>query len=115
MSQDELAAILDIPTDALRRQESGELFIGAAELHDLGKALGVGAGYFFRHVLEWVEGAPPPPDLAPPDADWPDAAFLTALLRVFVRMARAEGLPRVEYYLACAAEEMRQAGRKAKG
>jgi transcriptional regulator with XRE-family HTH domain len=118
MSQDDLAARLCIPTEALRRQEDGELRVSLAELHDLGKALGVGVGYFFQSVLELMERTPAVlrlSDLVPPGSEKPDAAFLLAFLQVLHRMAGAEGLGRVEYYLECASQEIRRCIRQPNG
>ena len=118
MSRDELAALLCIPTEALRRQEDGALPITLAELHDLGQALGVGVGYLFRGALAALEGAPPglgPGDLGPPLSERPDAAFLLSWLDVLRRIARAEGLGRAEGRLKRAAQELRRCLREPEG
>jgi transcriptional regulator with XRE-family HTH domain len=118
MSRDELAALLSIPTEVLRRQEEGALPITLAELHDLGRALGVGVGYLFHGALAVLEGAPSalrPCDLAPPGAERPDAAFLLSWLDVLRRIAEAEGLGHAACHLERAAEELRRCIGEPKG
>jgi transcriptional regulator with XRE-family HTH domain len=104
MSREELAGVLGIPAEALRRREKGEERITFAELHEIGRALGAPVTDFFQSILALLAREKPDviAETLPRDSANPDAAFLLALLRMLQWVSGAQGLGGAEYLLGCA-------------
>ncbi|HEX8165245.1 MAG TPA: helix-turn-helix transcriptional regulator [Beijerinckiaceae bacterium] len=101
MSADELATALELPTDALVRQEEGELHISVPELKDLTRILGVDVSYFFGAAIAELEERPAEQvGLHVPDPD----EFILSLLRALNRLAQGSGI--TSPYLGMACDEL---------
>jgi len=107
MTENELAAVLCIPTEALQRQETGELHITLAQLRDLTHALGVSLGYLFKGAIAEIERVPCRSELVPP-TEQSDAVFLLSFVTILYRMAGTGKLARAEYYLDLACQELQR-------
>jgi transcriptional regulator with XRE-family HTH domain len=110
MTEDELSAALCLPTEALQRQEAGELHITLSQLRDLTQVLGVSIEYFFQGVIADLERVPAGikvSDLQPP-GEQSDGAFLLSFLLILHRLAGESKMRHAEYYLDLACEEVRR-------
>ena len=94
MTQDELAAAIRIPTEALARQEAGTMSISPPQLKELTQALGVDVSFFFETAIASVEKRPPRPDAGlHPNDD----GFLLSLLMCLHRLMQGCGIDRNDY------------------
>ncbi|HEX8168361.1 MAG TPA: helix-turn-helix transcriptional regulator [Beijerinckiaceae bacterium] len=98
MSADELAAALELPTEALTRQELGELHISVSQLKDLTRVLGVDVSYFFETAIAELEKRPVGlRSVQPPDED----LFILSFLRTLNRLAQGHGITSPFLGMAC--------------
>jgi transcriptional regulator with XRE-family HTH domain len=106
IARDELAGLLCIPTEALKRQEEGGLYITGAQLKELTHLLGVDVSFFFESLLAKLEERAEEFTIKTTPVD--DGHFILSLLRVLDRIADAVGIE-TKGYLKRAADEVERA------
>jgi transcriptional regulator with XRE-family HTH domain len=89
VSRGQLAAALDISAEQLRRYEAGAAVIVASRLHQIGRALGVPASYFFEAMPDEV-GVGKPHDAKAPDRGSPNARELSRMLDAYRQVSDPE-------------------------